>query len=289
MKWIRVGITLLLASFFVTACGFNQSSFEDIEAKNMEEKKQASSQPEISKQQQYASGKSEKEKTKETGPLTSKELSHLKKYEKDDVVFNGKRDSEKWVALTFDDGPHPEYTEKILDILQKEKVKATFFLIGQNVKSYPKLVQKELDEGHVIGNHSWDHPFLPGLGKEAATANIEKAKKEIEKAVKKQVTLLRPPYGAVEGIKKELKKSGSVIVNWDVDTNDWREGRTSEQIFEAVKKHVQPGSIILQHDGGGNRSATIQALPKIIRYLKEQGYQFATIDQLLEMRPYIEG
>ncbi|SFJ36694.1 polysaccharide deacetylase family protein [Thermoflavimicrobium dichotomicum] len=276
-KWAQVGVVLCSTSLILASCNWLESS-ENQEQKKVNAKAIST---QTQKQQQFATGKAERKQ----GPITKEEKIQLGKLEKDHVIYHGPKD-QRVVALTFDDGPHPKYTQKILDILHKENVKATFFLIGKNVQYYPELVEKEIKEGHVVASHSWAHRFFSNMGMENAKEDLEKTRAEIKKATKKNVLLFRPPYGAIKGMEEEVKKAGFVVINWDVDTNDWRPGRTPQQILQVIKKQVQPGSIILQHDGGGNRTATVQALPKVIKYLKEQGYRFVTVDELLGIRPY---
>ncbi len=248
----------------------------------------------VEQQKQFATGNTQKEEqqgteqeveVKEDRPFTSEELEKLEKFEKKNIILNGSR-KKKVVALTFDDGPHHEYTPKILDILAEEDVKATFFVIGQNIESGKELLKRTVAEGHTVANHTWTHPLLSDLASSAIKKELQRTKEKIHEVTGKNVMLLRPPYGGITGKTKVVKKEGYAIINWDVDTNDWRPGRTSSEIVQAVKNTVQSGSIILMHDGGGKRDATVKALPRMIKYLKEEGYEFVTVDQLLEVRPY---
>lgn len=241
--------------------------------------------PQAEEQQQFGAGNSQEQKVKLNPLLTQAEFEKLKKIERRHIVFNGPK-QKKRVALTFDDGPDPRFTTQILNILRENNIKATFFLIGKNVQRFPHLVKQEVDEGHAIGSHSWEHKELPKLTPQQLHEDLKKTKEEIKKASGKDILFLRPPYGATKGIEEKLKKEGYVIINWDVDTVDWKPGRTPQQIVDVIQKETQPGSIILFHDAGGNRSATVSVLPQVIQQLKSKGFEFVTVDQLLEVRAY---
>ncbi|NRF93205.1 polysaccharide deacetylase family protein [Paenibacillus frigoriresistens] len=158
------------------------------------------------------------------------------------VINNVKKDGLK-VALTFDDGPDDKYTPRILDILKKEQVKATFFIVGEHAKQHPQMMKRIVEEGHVIGNHSWDHLNL-------SHASTDKIQSEIVSTddVIKQITgvvpnLFRAPYGAVSPqVVKESLSSGHQLIGWSVDTLDW-DGKSVLQIVNSVRKEVSPGAI----------------------------------------------
>jgi delta-lactam-biosynthetic de-N-acetylase len=279
----RVAVLFLAMSVVLSGCSlFGDSAKKEEPAppkQNVEQKQFATGNTETEE------SKVKEEEVKEDRPFTSEEIESLEKFEKKNVILNGSRKKKK-VALTFDDGPHHEYTPKILDILAQEDVKATFFLIGQNIESGKELVKRAVDEGHTVANHTWTHPDLSKTASSDIKKELRKTKEKINEVTGKNVMLLRPPYGAISGKSNVVKKEGYAIINWDVDTNDWRPGRTSSDIVQVVKDTVQSGSIILMHDGGGKRDATVNALPEMIQYLKEAGYEFVTVDQLLDVRPY---
>lgn len=184
---------------------------------------------------------------------------------------------EKCVALTFDDGPGPK-TPELLDILAKEKVPATFMLVGRAVKTYPDIVAREVKEGHVLANHTWSHPQLTKISDSKINKEISSTLEAIKKAVPNaEVNLTRPPYGAfnsrVTAALKSLKQS---VILWDVDTLDWK-NRNPQSVFEQVKKQTKVGSIILMHD---IHPTTIQAVPDIIKHLRSQGYTLVTVPEL---------
>ena len=186
----------------------------------------------------------------------------------------------KVFALTFDDGPWPHATRRILQILRERKVKATFFMLGQEVRNYPEIARAVRDEGHAIGNHSWNHPSRP----RDARAQIERTNAEIKKAVGFTPNLFRPPYGLVtNGMTREAMKENMAVILWSSDSRDWAHPGSAAMI-RTVLQQASPGGIALLHDGGGHRSQTIAALPVIIERLQARGYKFVTVPELLAMR-----
>lgn len=182
---------------------------------------------------------------------------------------------QKMIALTFDDGPDPKTTPQALSILKKYNAKATFFMVGKNVDAYPNIAKQVRKEGHQIGNHTWDHPQLPKLSLSDAKKEILDTQEAIQKATGVQTKITRPPYGAINNaIQYGIDQS---FIMWDVDSLDWKNHNTAS-ILNEVKKEVKPGSIILMHDV---HQTTIDALPTVLDYLKEQGYTFVTVDELL--------
>jgi peptidoglycan-N-acetylglucosamine deacetylase len=115
---------------------------------------------------------------------------------------------------------------------------------------------------------------------------ITKTYQIVEKLTGKKMAMLRPPYGAVKGKEKLIHQMGISVIQWDIDTLDWKPGQTPDRIYQNVVQHASPGSIVLQHSGGGNRSATVQALPRLIQQLKKEGYQFVTVNELLDIPAY---
>ena len=186
----------------------------------------------------------------------------------------------KYVALTFDDGPHPEVTPRILDELKKHHAKATFFMLGSQVEYYPSLAAKVAEEGHEVANHTMNHQDLTIIGLEQIKEEVLQSSNIIEKATGKAPRLLRPPYGASnDDVEKAAADLEAPIVMWSVDSFDWK-SRNAEAVNEEVMSHVVPGSIVLLHD---IHSSTADALPQLLTSLEEQGYQMVTISQLLEL------
>ncbi|PHM09717.1 polysaccharide deacetylase family protein [Nostoc sp. 'Peltigera malacea cyanobiont' DB3992] len=190
---------------------------------------------------------------------------------------------QKVIALTFDDGPWPESTGQVLDILKKNQIKGTFFLIGQNVKNYPGLVKREIAEGHVIGNHTWHH-WYQFLNPQAAAYEIDHTADLIYQVTGIKTNLFRPPGGIMHnGVASYARNSKYAIIRWSSDSLDYSRPAVPK-LINNVFRRAKPGGIVLMHDGGGNRSKTVQALPEIIANFRKQGYRFVTIPELLEMQ-----
>jgi peptidoglycan-N-acetylglucosamine deacetylase len=190
----------------------------------------------------------------------------------------------KKVALTFDDGPDNKFTPRILDVLKKHQIHATFFVVGEHAKQYPAVMKRIAEEGHIIGNHSWGHLNLTELTEDKIRSEIVNTDDTIATLTNQTPILLRAPYGAVNvNVVKQAESSNLKIIGWSVDTLDW-DGKSVAQILENVRKEVRPGAIILQHSAGGKKgdlSNTVAALPEIISYLEQKGYTFCTVPELL--------
>jgi peptidoglycan/xylan/chitin deacetylase (PgdA/CDA1 family) len=203
------------------------------------------------------------------------------------LVFNRGPANVKMIALTFDDGPDSLFTPQILDILQKYKVKATFFLIGKRAEVHRDIVRRMAREGHVVGNHSWSHPNLIKLDRQALEKEIMKTENLLLKDVGYRTALFRSPYGSLDRQKvREVQGLGYKVIAWNVDSLDWK-GLTGEQVRSNILENVRKGSIVLQHSAGGpgeDLSGTAEALPVIIRTLIKEGYRFVTIPELLGIR-----
>lgn len=187
----------------------------------------------------------------------------------------------KVVALTFDDGPNPPYTEQLLQALATNRVQATFFLIGNQVKAHPDTARNIIAAGHEVGGHSSDWKSLAFKRR----ATVEKKLDEMEAAFADagitNLTLFRPPGGILMPWQHRiLKERGWKQVSADVVVGDWKPVN-SATIVERVLKKVRPGSIVALHDGGGDRSATMQAVPELIARLRRRGYSFVTVSELL--------
>ncbi|MBD2868929.1 polysaccharide deacetylase family protein [Paenibacillus sp. IB182493] len=193
----------------------------------------------------------------------------------------GEQDGEKLVALTFDDGPDKNYTTAILDILKEKGVTATFFVVGQQVKKNPDVLKRIADEGHAVGNHSYNHKDLSKLNKQQILEEMSTSDAVIEDALGFTPTLFRAPYGAVsDTLKNVLKANKRELIGWSVDTRDWA-GTSPADMREMIRKETEPGGIILMHSfGGKNIKHTVEALPGIIDDLAEMGYTFVTADRV---------
>lgn len=184
-------------------------------------------------------------------------------------------ENKKYVALTFDDGPNDSSTLDLLDILNQNDVKATFFMLGQMVEQYPDSAKKIAESGHEIASHSYSHPQLNTLSTDDLKDEIFKTDKAIFKATGSLPRNLRPPYGAID--QKSAETIGMPIIQWDIDSQDWK-SKDPGKINAVVKQNVFNGAIILIHD---IHPESVKSVPGIIRMLKDEGYTFVTVDQLL--------
>ncbi|MDM9380893.1 polysaccharide deacetylase family protein [Chlorogloeopsis sp. ULAP01] len=191
--------------------------------------------------------------------------------------------NQKVIALTFDDGPWPEYTAKILNILRENNIKSTFFVVGQMLKTYPELGKQIVAEGHVIGNHTWHH-WYHFFNQQAAAFEIDRTSDLIYELTGARTNLFRPPGGILHnGLAAYARGKKYTVVMWSADSVDYRSPSASV-LTNRVLKQGSPGGIVLMHDGGGNRSHTVAALPQIISKFKQQGYRFVTIPELFELQ-----
>ncbi len=182
------------------------------------------------------------------------------------------------VALTFDDGPDLVFTPLILDKLKNYGVKATFFLLGENVEKYPEVVKRIAVEGHVIGNHTYNHPNLTEVSDEEYQSQLQRTDKLIQQLVGYSPKFFRPSYGAIkENQVKWATEQGMMVIQWSIDTLDWQ-GLRAEEITDTVMANVLPGSIILQHSGpGGKLQGSVDALDRIIPQLQSKEARFVTL------------
>lgn len=181
---------------------------------------------------------------------------------------------EKAIALTFDDGPSGN-TEKLLEGLNEYGAKATFFVIGKNVEKYPVIVRRAYDEGHLIGNHTYDHPRLTLLSPEKAKENIKKCSEIITDVTGTKPYFVRAPYGDITAY--QLKYMDAFFVSWSVNGYDWDE-ESEDKIYNRIMKKAKDGAIILLHD---TNECTVNAVLRAIPELQSQGYEFVRVDDLL--------
>lgn len=193
------------------------------------------------------------------------------------------RTKEKVVALTFDDGPDPNYTAPILDILEEQQVKATFFLVGRDAERYPDLVRREAAEGHELGNHSFSHPELELETDRQIADEINQCGDVIERIGGKRPTYFRPPKGLVSGqVFTIADREQYRVILWGMGV-EHSPSLTPRDEATRVIEHLEPGMIILAHDGRLNRSKTVEALPGLIEGAKAKGYRFVTLTELLRL------
>lgn len=202
------------------------------------------------------------------------------------ITYNLKT-HDKTVALTFDDGPNGIYTQQVLDILDQNKVKATFFLIGENVQRYPTLAREIAQKGHQIGNHSFDHIWLlPFKSPTRIISEVNKTEAIITAITGAKPNLFRPPHGwRSPWMIKAVSQEGYKVVNWDDSAQDYLPMVSSGTIARRIIGRVRPGSIIDLHDGfnldhGANRQNMVGALDIIIKSLKNEGYRFVLAEDI---------
>jgi len=198
--------------------------------------------------------------------------------------------SDKVVALTFDDGPSPVWTPRILDALKEAHVKATFFMLGEHAQKYPDVVRRLAEEGHEIGNHTYDHHILIYYKAAELKREILDAEAVIKNITGQTTKYFRPPKAwLTESEKKQIKEMGYETVLWSLNSKDWVTF-DDRYIVKYILRHVRPGDILLFHDSGGvfkpeggKRKETVKAVGLLIEKLRERGYRFVTISQLLEL------
>jgi peptidoglycan/xylan/chitin deacetylase (PgdA/CDA1 family) len=186
-----------------------------------------------------------------------------------------------YIAMTFDDGPHPLLTPRLLDMLKARGIKATFFLIGQNAAEYPDIVRRIAAEGHEIGNHTWNHPQLTKLSPAALREEIDRTSSTIAEIIGKPLLVMRPPYGATSSYINHWmnREFGMKVILWSVDPLDWKY-RNSARVERQILAAAQPGAIILSHD---IHATTVAAMPNVFDSLLAKGYRFVTVSELIAM------
>jgi peptidoglycan/xylan/chitin deacetylase (PgdA/CDA1 family) len=204
------------------------------------------------------------------------------------VLANGNRNHPR-IALTFDDGPNEPYTSQALAILEQYRIKATFFIIGQNAWRYPETCRRIVTAGNVIGNHSYRHHKSLCLRRGRTVArDIELAHQAIYECTGVEPKLFRPPHGfRTPWLMRTVRRLGYTVVTWDNMTSDWKADKSGDEIIRAIIQRARPGSVIVMHDGRDtrpsyDRSQMLQALPFVIETLMERGFNFVTIPELLE-------
>jgi peptidoglycan/xylan/chitin deacetylase (PgdA/CDA1 family) len=197
------------------------------------------------------------------------------------ITFNSVHVDGPYIAMTFDDGPSAVLTPKLLDLLAAHHIKATFFVIGENVTEHPEIVARAAREGHEIGNHSWSHPNFAKMSQENVRSQVQRTDDAIKNAIGKRPTLLRPPYGSITEREKRWihDEFGYDIILWDVDPFDWK--RPGPAVVRSrILKETRPGSIVLSHD---IHPGTIEAMPSTLDELEAKGFKFVTVSELIDM------
>jgi peptidoglycan-N-acetylglucosamine deacetylase len=185
------------------------------------------------------------------------------------------------LAMTFDDGPHPSNTPRLLDMLKQRNIKATFFVVGKNAKEYPQIIRRIVAEGHEIGNHTWTHASLTSRSDAQIRNELKMSEDALVAAAGYRPHVIRPPYGAINSRIKELMYSefGYSTIMWSVDPQDWRRPGVSV-VTSRLVNGAHKGAILLAHD---IHPPTIQAMPSTLDQLLAKGYQFVTVSQLMNI------
>lgn len=198
-------------------------------------------------------------------------------------VFRSVATSSKVIALTFDDGPDPRFTPKVLEVLRKHRARATFFVVGRAAEEYPEILEQVAREGHVIGNHGYSHTKLTGLTREQIRAEIRRTERLISAATGARPVYFRPPFGFYNReVLEAADELGYRVILWtrEADTRDYTRPGAGAIVRQAVR-NASAGYIFLFHDGGGDRTQTVAALDEILGSLAAKGYRFMTLDQIL--------
>lgn len=186
-----------------------------------------------------------------------------------------------YIAMTFDDGPKPGQTDRLLDMLKARGIRATFFVVGQNAAEYPELIKRMVDEGHEVANHSWSHPSLTKVGATGVQSQILQTDAAIIAGGAPKPTIMRPPYGATNAaITKRINEEfGQKVILWSVDPLDWKV-RNAAHVTSEILKSTVPGSIVLAHD---IHASTVDAMPGTLDALAAKGLKFVTVSELIAM------
>lgn len=203
---------------------------------------------------------------------------HLKAY---NAALNSK---EKYVAITFDDGPNTEFTPQILKILKNYNAKATFFCIGKHIEQYPDIIKEIINDGHTIGNHSYSHSsFFDFYGKRKVIAEIKKTDDLIQKLIGKKMNLFRPPYGVTNpSISKAIKQTAHKVIGWNIRSLDTVKNNDQE-ILNRITNKITPGSVILLHD---SKAITVNVLEQLLLFLQKNNYKPVTVNTLFNIKAY---
>lgn len=230
----------------------------------------------------------------ESNNLDDEQLKNMKKWRSDVVKFAGDHPGlifingytgEKVVCLTFDDGPDDQITPQILNILKRYHVKASFFFVGNKLDQYPDIVKRAYQEGHLILSHTWNHQQLNLKERQEIRREVQMTEDKLYELIGERPAFIRPPFGEIDGkVTYVIKDNGGKVILWSIDTLDWSQKEKSN-IVTNVTEHVRPGDIILMHCDS-DKTETVEALPEIITSLRQKGYQFVDLGEMLQINPY---
>ncbi len=202
-------------------------------------------------------------------------------------TFIGLPRGSRLMALTYDDGPNDPYTWRMMEVLERHGVKATFFLVGRFVQQKPEIARAIVDAGHAIGSHTWDHPNLIFCSAPEVRRQLEQAQKAIFDATGVEPKLFRPPFGGRRPASlRTMRAFGLEPIQWNVTCYDWK-ARSADEIVAHAERQIRGGDVILLHDGGyrrmgADRSRSVEASDRILTRYKGEGYEFVTIPQMME-------
>lgn len=279
---IKIGL-VLICFLFVTSCSninYNRNAEKTDSKQNTEQN--------VKKEKVIyeIKGKSNKltEKEKEAQKKWVEDIIKVAKQNPNDVFVNGDT-NKKEIALTFDDGPDGKVTPKILDILKQNNVKGNFFFLGENASRFPSVVRRTYKEENLVLNHSYNHPDFKKENNDEIKNQILKTEDIIYKIIGKKPAILRPPYGDVDQlIVNSILETNNKIAIWSIDTLDWSQ-KEKDNIVRNVLDNLRPGDIILMHSNS-DKYMTAEALPEIIKGIKEKGYEIVTLDKMLNIKAY---
>jgi Predicted xylanase/chitin deacetylase len=213
---------------------------------------------------------------------------NMEKWKQDKLLITQVKTTQKAVALTFDDGPDPQRTPAVLASLQKHNVHATFFVVGCRAEKYPELLQQIAAQGHEIANHSYTHSYAAFKSNKTEVFQEELGKTNaiIKSLTGQTPSLFRPPGGYLSDNLVECTKQNQITIaywSWQQDSKDWKNGNSGTSIANHIIQHIQPGQIILLHDGAENGLQTAQAVDLLLTRLMDEGYQFVTMSELIKL------
>jgi len=230
----------------------------------------------------------------ESGNLTSEQFENVKKWRSEIIkyaeenpsqIFINGFTSEKMVCLTFSDGPDDQVTPQVLDILNKHRVKASFFFTGSKLEQNPEVVKRAYQDGHLVLSHTWSHQELISLSQQEIRQEIQMTEDKIYELIGERPSMIRPPNGYIDkNAASVIKHKGYKIVLWSIDTMDWTKTDKSN-IVKNVIENIRPGDIILMHCDSSN-TESVKALPEIITKLRQKGYKFVDLGEMLQINPY---
>lgn len=197
------------------------------------------------------------------------------------ISYNSVAVDGPYLAMTFDDGPHPELTPRLLDLLKERGIKATFYVVGKCVDAYPQIMKRMVQEGHEVGHHTYTHPALNKISAAKFQSEMDRTTEAIVKVTGEKPSTIRPPYGATNAtINRKLSEEyGMTVIMWSVDPLDWKY-RNSTRVANEIIAGAKPGAIILAHD---IHASTVAAMPAALDTLLAKGYRFVTVSELLDM------